>query len=132
MTNSSTVSSFFAFSWQGRDYSVTIGDVTAAEWRAIKQHTGIKAGEFMAELSNAQGMDGDAVMALLWLGQKHAGDPNPQFCDDLPVFEFIMALADGRQKAEQAVGVGDDGAPKASVVTPTPTSPSSDSGSPTV
>ena len=109
------MSDYFAFTWQGRDYSVNIGEVTAAEWRAVKQHTGIKAGEFLSAIGNAAELDGDAIMALLWLGKKHAGDPNPPFEDDLPIFDFLVAMAESKTKLDAVAAANEaaDVGPKA-------------------
>lgn len=94
----------FKFEWEGRKYAINLGDVTASEWRRIKQETGLKAGAVLRALSgNIDDLDADVMPSLLWIGQKHAGIAAPEFQHEMPVMNFIATLAKLDEPAE-----GDD------------------------
>lgn len=85
--------------WEGKNYSLDIQSVTAREYRIIKQHTGLNQGAFMGALSgNLAALDGDALIALMWLARKRAGENNDiADFDDLPV----LAIAEGLKLPEE-------------------------------
>lgn len=105
------LSMIFSFEWNEKQYDVDLGRVSANDWRFVKHQTGIKMGSFIQELQNFSDVDADVFPALLWLGKRQKGEPEPYWEDELPVFEFLAALGSGSQKA---AAVSEVEAPKVS------------------
>ena len=96
--------------WEGKKYELEVDSITAREFRSIKSHTGLKAGQFIKALSTLDDLDADVAVALLWLFKTRAGE-NPTFDDDIAVFKLLSAI--GSPETE------DEADPKASGSTPT-------------
>jgi hypothetical protein len=97
---------FLAIDWEDRHYEVDLTSVTAREFKAIKVHTGLKAGDFIKSFMSIDDMDADAVVALLWLAKSRA-DGTATFDDDLPIFQLLTAVS------RPGVDAENDGTPDA-------------------
>lgn len=97
--------------WEGKRYELEVETITAREFKQIKTHVGLKAGQFIRALSSLDDLDADVAVALLWLFRTRAGE-NPSFDDDVAVFKLLAAIGQGDDEA-------DDDAPKAEGSTPT-------------
>lgn len=97
--------------WEGKKYELAVESITAREFKAIKTHTGLKAGQFIRALSSLDDLDGDVAVALLWLFRARAGE-NPAFDDDVPVLQLLAGIS----------GHGEDDEPAPLVEGSTPTS----------
>jgi hypothetical protein len=91
--------------WEGKHYELEVDSITAREFKSIKSHTGMKAGQFINSLSNMADLDADVAVALLWLFKTRAGE-SPSFEDDIAVFKLLGAIGSPDVPA-------DDEAPKA-------------------
>ena len=98
--------------WEDARYELDIDSVTAREFKQIKTHTGLRAGQFAKALTNLDDLDADVAVALLWLFKTRAGEA-ASFEDDVAVFKLLSSLG----------SVGDDeGAPDPKAGDGTPTS----------
>ena len=77
--------------WEGKHYELEIDTITAREFRSIKQHTGLKAGQFIRAFSSLDDLDGDAAIALLWLAKTRAGEA-ASFEDDVQVLKLLASV----------------------------------------
>lgn len=96
--------------WEGKRYELEVDSVTAREFKSIKQHTGLKAGQFVRSLTSMDDLDADVAVALLWLFKTRAGEV-AGFDDDLQVFKLLAAIT-------PATADDEDADPKASGITP--------------
>lgn len=93
------MASVLTLEWQGKKYEVDIDSVTPREFKTIKTKLGLKAGAFINSFSDLDNIDADAIVALLWLGRKRAGE-NPEFEEDVPFMELLTALAPAGEPEE--------------------------------
>jgi hypothetical protein len=96
--------------WDGKHYELEVDSIKAREFKSIKQHTGLKAGQFIRALTSLDDLDADVAVALLWLFKTKAGE-NPTFDDDVAVFKLLGAISSPDVE-------GDSEDPKASESTP--------------
>lgn len=82
-----------ALDWEGKHYEIDISSVTPREFKAIKSHTGMKAGAFLKSFIDLEDFDADAGVALLWLCRTRAGEPNVPWDDEFPAFELFGAMS---------------------------------------
>lgn len=100
-----------SLTWDGTRYELDIESITAREFKQIKQHTGLKTGQFVKALMSLDDLDADVAVALLWLFKTRAGEA-AGFDEDLPVFKLLAAIERGGE---------DEPAPKAEEPAPTST-----------
>ena len=93
----------------GETFDIDLYSVTAVEWRTVKRHTGMKAGEFMRSLLGD--FDADVIAGLVWIGRSRA-HPGAAWDDNLPVLELLNSL----EMVEDDDGEDED--PKASDAMP--------------
>lgn len=106
------MASTVALVWDGARYELDVDSITAREFKQIKTHTGLKAGQFVKSLSSLDDMDAEVAVALLWLFKTRAGEA-AAFEDDVPVLAMLGALT--------SVSEAEDEAPKAEDGTSTST-----------
>lgn len=126
------MSDLLTLDWDGKHYELNIQRVTSRQWDEVESHTNLTAGEVITALADmtAKSISGRLGRALLWLFQI-GSDPNAQFDDDLPLFEFIAAFTQAAKPTDEAGVTEDDETPKAENTLP-PSLPISASGSTTV
>lgn len=80
--------------WEDRVYDIDLMSINAAEWRVIKQHTGLRAGGFVKSFQQMDDLDADAIAGLVWIGRTraNAGVPAP-WDDDLPILEIVSRVS---------------------------------------
>lgn len=102
-----------ALEWDGKHYELDVESITAREFKSIRAHTGLKAGQFLRSLSSLDDLDADIAVALLWLFRTRAGEA-AEFDDDVSVLRFLAALTPVAEDGDEA---GEPG--KAEDATPT-------------
>lgn len=93
--------------WQDKHYSLDLTTVPSSHWKAVKEHTGLTAGQVLQGFTNAAEIDSDVAVALDYLGHRANGEHDARFNDDLPLFGFLAALGSSGDSASE------DEAPKA-------------------
>lgn len=96
--------------WQGEDFTFAIDEMTVAQAKVIKTHTGFTLRSLSEGINDG---DPDALRATYWL--MHAQTPG-KTCNidnvDFRLVEFISALADATKAEADAQAEQDESTPK--------------------
>jgi hypothetical protein len=100
--------------WDGKHYELELQSITGREFKSIKTHLGMKSGPFIQSFMSLDNQDADAVVALLWLCKKRAGEQvDFEQLSDLPVFSIMEGISTPDLDVEDVVD------PKGEASTPT-------------
>lgn len=93
--------------WDGRTYEVDLESIRVDEFQVIKQHTGMKMGQFVKAFTDIDELDSPAIAALLWVSRKRALG-QAEWDTDFAPLELLGKMT----KAEPPAGEAESEAPK--------------------